>query len=66
MLESLSSIGGILLMLGAVSVYFIAWAIDCRLIIDAIDDDEYTLAALLVALLMVYTGAGILLIGRVT
>ena len=65
MLESLQSIGSILLMIGAVSVYLIAWAIACKLIIDAINHHEYVLAALLAALLVVYTGAGILFIGRV-
>ena len=63
MLESMLLLGGILLMLGAVSVYLIAWVIACKLIIDAINHYEYVHAAVLVALLVLYTGAGILLVG---
>ena len=65
MLESMLLLGGILLMLGAVSVYLIAWAIACKLIIDAINHYEYVHAAVLVALLVLYTGAGICAVGAV-
>ena len=66
MLESLSSIGSVLFFIGAVALYLTAWIVTYKLLIEEINDLEYVHAAVFAALLVAYTGAGILLIGRVT